>query len=256
MNVLLTQFARIACTALLFVAADAADAALTQSPADTSVEYAKAIRATLQQAWESASYSETLKPGSTCAVRLTQVPGGYVRSVDFSPDCEFGTADRAAIDEVVRRSEPLPFNGYQGSFQREIRMVFQAASVADREALQAAKAKERVTREESAAEDRRWDATAGLQKLRDEYVGECRFHLLWDSPRIELEHPVRVTIIVDKAGRVVNIVDKKGKRARDDVIKNFIATEPCAPPPAKLLSGDGTVKLDPALVGVRLKPMK
>lgn len=253
MNVFVRQIARIA-FGTLFVVADAALAgagSLSQSDApqpdvETSVAYAKAIRTTLQQAWEPASYSNTMEPGSTCAARLTQAPGGYIQSVDFYPDCEFSTTDKASIDEVVRRSEPLPYKGFEGLFQREIRMVFQAASVADRDASQA---ESRATQEKYEAEDRRWDATTGLKLKRDEYVGQCSFHLLWDSPRIQFKRRLKVIIAVDRTGKIVDIVDKKGNRAPEEVFGKFLATQPCGPPPVEVLAGDGTVKLDPVFVG-------
>lgn len=256
MGVFVSLIARIA-FGMLFVVADAALAGtgslgqsdIPQPDVEASDAYAKAIRTTLQQAWEPASYSNTMEPGSTCAARISQTPGGYIQSVDFYPDCKFSTADKASINEVVRRSEPLPYKGFEGFFQREIRMVFQAASVADREILVAAQAEARVRQEKYAAEDRQWDATTGLKLKRDEYVGRCRFHLLWDSPRIQLKHRLRVTIAVDKAGKVVDIVDKYGKRAPEAVFEKFLATQPCDPPPVELLTRDGTFKLDPAFVG-------
>ena len=95
---------------------------------------------------------------------------------------------RAAIMEAVRWAEPLPYRGFENAFQHEISIVFQAASIEDRQALAAMQAATRRANEENAESDRQWATPRRPQQL-DDYRRRCVFHLSWNVPRVALQPP-------------------------------------------------------------------
>lgn len=240
----------------LFIAGTTLAASLLIIPASAQVpgpssEYARAIFTVVQQQWEHDSYNSDLEPSSSCAARIVQMPGGDILSVDILPECDFNKAGRAAIVEAVRRSGPLPYHGFESVYQREIRMVFHAASISDHQARDAVQAANAQVKKSVAESDRQWEATVGLPMRRADYTKQCSFHLLWEMPKLRLQHPTAVIVTVDKSGKVVGVAGIREESIDEQLASAFRATSPCEPVPAELVVGAGTVKVGPILVGDR-----
>ncbi|MET0809292.1 MAG: hypothetical protein ABWX93_11105 [Pseudoxanthomonas sp.] len=146
--------------------------------------------------------------------------------------------------EAVRWAEPLPYRGFENAFQHEISIVFQAASIEDRQALAAMQAATRRANEENAESDRQWATPRRPQQL-DDYRRRCVFHLSWNVPRVALQPPTSATITVDRSGRVVNVARTGGEALDDRSIAALHATSPCEPVPAGLLIGADTLDVGP-----------
>lgn len=230
---------------LLFILTTESSAKVHES---ASNRYAKAIYLPIQSRWKSQSYSSDLKPNSSCAARITQMPGGDVLNIDFFPDCEFNKAGRDAIVTAIRESSPLPYHGFENVYQRQIRIVFHAASLADRKVAAANRAATTQVLQDEADSDKKWQTEVGLPMLRDEYNRQCSFHLGWEMPRIKLPHPVSVIVMVNKSGKVIGAAGIKGEPIDANLVAALSATSPCEPVPTSLIAGDGTVKVGPIRV--------
>lgn len=225
----------------------------TESFAQTSglaaYRYAKAIYLPIQSRWVSYSYNSELEPDSSCAAQITQMPGGDVLDIDLSPDCGFNKAGRDAIVTVIRESSPLPYYGFENVYQRQIRIVFHAASIADRKAAAANHTSTEQVMQDQAASDRKWQAEVGQPVLRDEYNRQCSFHLGWEMSRVKLPHPTSVVVTVNKSGKVVGTTGIKGEPVAASLSAALGAISPCDPVPTSLVTTDGTLKVGPIRVG-------
>ena len=215
----------------------------------TSNDYAKAIHEAVQRRWEVDSYSKELAPSSMCSVRIIQMPGGEVLSVDVLPGCAFNQAGQRTIVDAVEQSSPLPYYGFESAFMREIRMVFRAASTEDRQAYASASAQTEQARKNSAESDRKWEATVGARRRHEEYVNRCSFHLLWEMPRIKLASATSVIVTIDKAGKVVAVTDARKEPVDGQLAAALRTTAPCEPIPTELVVGAGTMEIGPIIVG-------
>jgi hypothetical protein len=146
---------------------------LAQFAGRTSSDYVSALYAAIYPHWASDSYSNDLQPGSTCVARIVQVPGGDILSVDILPECAFGKEGQAALITAVRQSVPLPYRGYESFYQREIRLVFHAASASDREAKIAEAAANQRSRNEQAESEKHWDAKMRARMPYDKYAPDA-----------------------------------------------------------------------------------
>lgn len=236
----------ILAASLLLILTTESSAQVSES---ASNRYAKAIYLPIQSRWENYSYSSELKPDSSCAARITQMPGGDILNIDFSPDCEFNKAGRDAIVTAIRESAPLPYYGFESVYQRQIRIVFHAASLADRKAETANRAATKQVMQDEADSDKKWQTEVGLPMLRDEYNRQCSFHLGWEMPRVSLPHPTSVIVTVNKSGKVIGVTGIKGEPIAENLVAAFSATSPCDPVPTSLITGDGAVKVGPIHVG-------
>ncbi|MGN6153299.1 MAG: TonB C-terminal domain-containing protein [Lysobacteraceae bacterium] len=63
---------------------------------------------------------------AVCRLKLQQIPGGSVISVETLPDCPYDHAARRSIEAAVLRSQPLPYAGYQAAFSRILILDFRA----------------------------------------------------------------------------------------------------------------------------------
>jgi hypothetical protein len=233
---------------LLFVPATGSSA---QGRGAASSEYAAAVRAALQRQWEAASYDAGLEPGSSCAARIVQMPGGEVLSVDFFPDCDFDEAGRSGIVEAVRRSEPLPYQGFENVHQREIRIVFRAASVGARQARAATLAAEERAGKDRAESDLRWQAAVESRRRRDEYSRRCSSHLQGAVPKVPLRRPAVLVVTIDRSGKVVGVASIRKDSVDRRLVAALGAAAPCEPAPADLAVEAGTFEIGPIVFGLR-----
>jgi hypothetical protein len=85
-------------------------------------EYAAAIQATITPNWV---HQDNL-PLAPCEVHITQLPGGAVVSAVADDSCPYDTAGKISVENAVLRSQPLPYKGFEGVFQRNLTMTFSA----------------------------------------------------------------------------------------------------------------------------------
>lgn len=220
-----------------------------QAPGPDPRAYAAAIHSAIQDKWRAISFSDELAPGSRCATRITQTPGGIIVSVDFLADCSFSPAGREAVTRAVHLSEPLPYAGFESVFQRQLSMVFGAAEAEERRASEAGRlAAQRVERD-MAESDRRWHDEVGSKRQQQEFARRCSFHLLWNMPKVPLRRPVDVLVTINRAGKVVGVAGTGQTPASEELTAAFSATPPCDPVPAELMLGEETMRIGPLRVG-------
>lgn len=86
-----------------------------------AAQYFAAIQNAVTQNW--------LRPDNTpaglrCTLRIVQIPGGDVLSVDIASPCNADAQARTSIEQAVKRAAPLPYKGYEKVFQRTINFNF------------------------------------------------------------------------------------------------------------------------------------
>jgi hypothetical protein len=217
---------------------------LAQAPSSASNDYARALYARVYPNWANDSYSNDLKPDTTCAARIVQMPGGQILTVDILPDCAFGKESQEALVKAVHQATPLPYFGYESVFQREIRMVFHAASAEERRARIAAVAESKRTVARDAEQERQWTAQIEARIPYDKYVYACSSQLQAVSDKIRFAHLAEVMVTVAKSGKVVAVdgvvpgpLDKK-------IVATFMPLA-CAPIPNDVATIAGAVKVGP-----------
>jgi colicin import membrane protein len=63
-------------------------------------------------------------PSSPCMVHIVQIPGGQVLSAKADASCPYDAAGRASIENAVLRAQPLPYQGFEDVFQRNLTFTF------------------------------------------------------------------------------------------------------------------------------------
>jgi len=86
-----------------------------------SAQYYAAIQNAVTQNW---LRPDTAPPGLRCMLRIVQIPGGDVLSVDIASPCNADPQARTSIEQAVKRAAPLPYKGYEKVFQRTINFNF------------------------------------------------------------------------------------------------------------------------------------
>jgi colicin import membrane protein len=88
---------------------------------DLTARYAAAIQAAVTQNW---NRPESASAGLRCVLNIAQIPGGDVISVTVGSPCNADPATRNSIEQAVMKAAPLPYQGYQDVFQRNIKFNF------------------------------------------------------------------------------------------------------------------------------------
>ncbi|HPG93612.1 MAG: cell envelope integrity protein TolA [Dokdonella sp.] len=88
---------------------------------DLTARYAAAIQAAVTQNW---NRPESIPPGLRCTLHIVQIPGGDVISANVSSPCNADGASRLSIEQAVMRAAPLPYQGFEKVFNREINLNF------------------------------------------------------------------------------------------------------------------------------------
>jgi colicin import membrane protein len=86
-----------------------------------SAQYYAAIQNAVTQNW---LRPDNAPPGLRCTLRIVQIPGGDVLSVDIASPCNADPQTRTSIEQAVKRAAPLPYKGYEKVFQRSINFNF------------------------------------------------------------------------------------------------------------------------------------
>lgn len=103
-------------------AADQARTGMAGQDSGLMAEYIAAIQNAVTQNW---LRPDTTAPGVHCMLRIAQIPGGDVLSVNIVNPCNADAQTRTSIEQAVRRAAPLPYKGYEKVFQRDINFNFQ-----------------------------------------------------------------------------------------------------------------------------------
>ncbi|MEP7097473.1 MAG: cell envelope integrity protein TolA [Dokdonella sp.] len=89
---------------------------------DNNGRYAAAIQAAVTQNW---NRPDNAQPGLRCVLRITQIPGGDVIGVTIGSPCNADQLTRNSIEQAVMKAAPLPYQGYEKDFQRNLTLNFQ-----------------------------------------------------------------------------------------------------------------------------------
>ena len=84
-------------------------------------KYITEIQARIERAW---NRPPTARPGLSCTVFVSQVPGGTVTSVRLG-DCNGDAAVQQSITLAVYRASPLPMPPDPALFERNLRLIFE-----------------------------------------------------------------------------------------------------------------------------------
>lgn len=89
---------------------------------DNSVlaQYIAAIKNKVRPNWLRPETAQNV----VCKVRITQLPGGAILSASILPPCYADEPTRRSMEAAVLRSDPLPYQGYQDVFQRQVDFEF------------------------------------------------------------------------------------------------------------------------------------
>jgi colicin import membrane protein len=88
---------------------------------DLTARYAAAIQAAVTQNW---NRPDSAVPGLRCTLNIAQIPGGDVISVTVGSPCNADPVTRNSIEQAVMKAAPLPYQGYEKVFQRNIKFNF------------------------------------------------------------------------------------------------------------------------------------
>jgi len=101
--------------------ADQARTGMAGQDDSLAAQYYAAIQNAVTQNW--------LRPDNTpaglrCTMRIVQIPGGDVLSVEIGKPCNADPQARISIEQAVKRAAPLPYKGYEKVFRRDINFSF------------------------------------------------------------------------------------------------------------------------------------
>jgi colicin import membrane protein len=63
-------------------------------------------------------------PNVPCVVHIVQLPGGNVMSAKVDPSCPYDDAGKRSVENAVLRAQPLPYQGFETVFQRNLTFTF------------------------------------------------------------------------------------------------------------------------------------
>ncbi|HEU4663560.1 MAG TPA: TonB C-terminal domain-containing protein, partial [Dokdonella sp.] len=88
---------------------------------DLTARYAAAIQAAVTNNW---NRPDNAQAGLRCVLAIAQIPGGDVISVSIGSPCNADPVTRTSIEQAVMKAAPLPYQGYEKVFQRNIKFNF------------------------------------------------------------------------------------------------------------------------------------
>ena len=83
-------------------------------------QYMAAIQNAVTQNW----IRPDTMPNAPCVVHIVQIPGGQVLSAKASSGCPYDAAGKKSVEDAVLRAQPLPYQGFESVFRREIEFTF------------------------------------------------------------------------------------------------------------------------------------
>ncbi len=104
-------------------AAAAAAAAQTGNRGDDNsllAQYGAAITRAVHSQWRVAENRGDV----VCTLRIIQIPGGEILDAAVVNPCNADDAVRTSLERAARAAEPLPYNGFESVFRREVIIKF------------------------------------------------------------------------------------------------------------------------------------
>lgn len=89
--------------------------------AGLKARYAAALQQAILAKW---IRPETVPLGGICRLIIRQLPGGEVIDVEVSSPCAYDEQGRASIEKAVLKAQPLPYQGFEAVFQRNLTLNF------------------------------------------------------------------------------------------------------------------------------------
>ena len=88
---------------------------------DLLARYVQSIKARVASNW---ARPPTTPKGLKCRVRVKQIPGGGVIDASISTPCNADALVKKSIINAVKRSDPLPYTGFEDVFERTLSFTF------------------------------------------------------------------------------------------------------------------------------------
>ncbi|MHB8911197.1 MAG: cell envelope integrity protein TolA [Lysobacter sp.] len=85
--------------------------------------YAAALQAAIVAKW---TRPDSIPAGAVCRLVIRQLPGGEVMEAKVSSPCAYDEAGRRSIEAAVLKAQPLPYQGFEAVFQRNLTLNFRA----------------------------------------------------------------------------------------------------------------------------------
>lgn len=100
-----------------------ADAGNNGVDAGLAARYAAALQAAIVAKW---TRPDSIPAGAVCRLSIRQLPGGEVMSVEVSSPCAYDEQGRRSIEAAVLKAQPLPYQGFEAVFSRNLTLNFRA----------------------------------------------------------------------------------------------------------------------------------
>ncbi len=93
--------------------------------ADTQLRlrYSQALMARIREHWR---YAGVVSTDAVCPVKVRQIPGGEVISVEAMSDCPYDDKAKRSVEAAILMSQPLPYRGFEPVFSRTLILRFRA----------------------------------------------------------------------------------------------------------------------------------
>ena len=93
-------------------------------PADDArlgLHYSQMIMKKIRTNWTHAGIATA---DAVCPVKVRQIPGGEVVSIDVMPECPYDDAGKRSVERAILKSQPLPYSGFERVFSRTLILRF------------------------------------------------------------------------------------------------------------------------------------
>lgn len=91
--------------------------------AGLAARYAAALQAAIVAKW---TRPDSIPAGAVCRLVIRQLPGGEVMDVEVSSPCAYDEQGRRSVEAAVLKAQPLPYQGFEAVFQRNLILNFRA----------------------------------------------------------------------------------------------------------------------------------
>lgn len=93
-------------------------------PADDArlgLHYSQTLMTKIRANWIQAGIAGA---DAVCPVKVRQIPGGEVVSVDVMPECPYDDAGKRSVERAILKYQPLPYSGFERVFSRTLILRF------------------------------------------------------------------------------------------------------------------------------------
>lgn len=93
-------------------------------PADDArlgLHYSQTLMTKIRANWIHAGIAA---PDAVCPVKVKQIPGGEVVSVEVMAGCPYDDAGKRSVERAILKSQPLPYSGFERVFSRTLILRF------------------------------------------------------------------------------------------------------------------------------------